>query len=183
MEGIVGVFNSRREAEAAVRDLRQTLSEDAIILLTPEASPEKIAAIPTTEAERPGIGKAITSVVGAAIGSGVGLGLGAAGASLVVPGVGTIFAIGAGAAAALGLTGAVIGAKVGGKEEAFLDTGVPRDDIGCYRQLLRDGRSLVIAETDSPDVISVIRHIMQRNGGQRYEDIRDELQRGCEGAA
>jgi hypothetical protein len=183
MEGIVGVFNMRAAAEAAVAALRHKLSADAIIFLTPETSPEEISEIPTTDAERPGVGKALTSVVGAAIGSGAGLGLGAAAASLLVPGVGAIFAVGAGAAAVLGLAGAAIGAKVGEEEEAYLDTGVPRDDIGCYRELLRQGCSLVIAETDLPEVADEIRMIIRHCGGRRYEDARAELQRGCEGAA
>jgi hypothetical protein len=184
MEGIVGVFNSRADAEAAMRDLRRKVNQDAIILLTPEASPEQVSEVPTTEAESPGIGKAITSVVGAAIGSGAGLGLGtAAAAALAVPGVGTVFAIGLGAAAALGLTGAAIGAKIGEEEEAYLDTGVPRDDIGCYRALLRQGRSLVIAETDSAELAHELRGIYRRHGGERFEDARQRLQSGCEPAA
>jgi hypothetical protein len=166
-----------------MRALREKVNQDAIIFLTPEAPPQQLKELPTTDAERPGIGKAITSVVGAAIGSGAGLGLGTAAASLLVPGVGTIFAIGMGAAAALGLTGAAIGAKVGEEEETFLDTGVPRDDVGCYRELLRQGRSLVIAETDSAEQAGEIREIMERHGGRRFEDVRKELQRGCEPAA
>jgi hypothetical protein len=183
MEGIVGVFSSRAAAETAVAALRHQLSADAIIFLTPETSPEELSEIPTTDAERPGAGKALASVVGAAIGSSAGLGLGAAAASLLVPGVGAIFAVGAGAAAVLGLAGAAIGAKVGEGEEAYLDTGVPRDDIGCYRELLRQGRSLVIAETELPEVADEIRMIMRHCGGRRYQDARAELQSGCEGAA
>ena len=183
MEGIVGVFHTRAAAENAVRSLRERLSEREVIMLTPEASPQQLREVPTTDAERPGVGKAITGVVGAAIGSATGLGAGAAAASLVVPGVGTVFAIGVGAAAALGLTGAAIGAKIGAEEEAFLDTGVPRDDIGCYRLLLRQGRSLVIAETDSLQAAKELRAILQRHGGRPFEEVRQELQQGCEPAA
>jgi hypothetical protein len=183
MEGVVGVFKSRADATKAMGELRHKINADSVIFLTPESSPDDLAAVPTTEAERPGIGKAITSVVGAAIGSGAGLGLGTAAASLIVPGVGTIFAIGLGAAAALGLTGAAIGAKVGKEEEAFLDTGVPRDDIGCYRRILKDGGSIVIAETDNGGLIADLREIMNRNGARPFEDVRKELQGGCEEAA
>ncbi len=183
MEGVVGVFNSRADATKALGELRHKINADKVIFLTPESSPEDIAEVPTTEAERPGVGEAITSVVGAAIGSGAGLGLGTAAASLVVPGVGPIFAIGLGAAAVLGLTGAAIGAKVGKDEEAFLDNGVPRDDIGCYRRLLKDGKSIVIAETGDGGLIDDLRDIMKRNGGRPFEDVRKELLGGCEEAA
>ncbi len=183
MQGAIGVFNSRGAAEVAVHHLREKVGDEALIFLTPEASPEQISQVPTTEAERPGVGEAITSVVGAAIGSGAGLGLGTVISSLFVPGVGTIFAIGVGAAALLGVTGAAVGASVGKKEEAFLDTGVPRDDIGCYRELLRQGCSLVIAEADTPARLDELRAIMVRDGGRLFEDVRKELQRGCEDVA
>ncbi len=183
MEAVVGVFTARAAAENAVRDLCQQIGPEAIIFLTPEAPPEQVSQVPTTEAERPGIGKALHSVVGAAIGSGAGLGLGTAAASLAVPGVGTIFAVGIGAAAVLGLTGAAIGAKVGEKEEAFLDTGVSRDDIACYRELLRLGRSLVLAEADTPQRLNELRAVLQRHGAARFEDVRKQLQLSCDDAA
>jgi len=59
--------------------------------------------------------------------------------------VGTIFAIGLGAAALLGIGGAAAGATAGEASEQAADTGVPKDDIFVYRELLKRGRSLVIA--------------------------------------
>jgi len=57
------------------------------------------------------------------MGAGAGLSLGSAVASLLVPGVGTIFAIGLGAAALLGLGGAAAGAGLG-------DQGNPSSGLG-----------------------------------------------------
>src|SRR4051812_38631557 len=111
MEGIVGVFRSRNDAEHAYSDLQRLgQPEDSIVFLTPEATDAELAQVPTTNAENPGIGKAISSVVGLAIGGGAGMGIGTALAAMAVPGVGPILAAGFGAAALLGIGGAVAGA-------------------------------------------------------------------------
>ena len=100
------------------------------------------------DAEPDGIWKAMGAVVGGAVGASAGLAGGAAVASLLVPGGGTVFAIGLGAAAALGLGGAAAGAKAGDVTEHALDVGVPKDEVQFYHDLLRQGRSLVMANVD-----------------------------------
>ncbi len=150
MEGVVGVFRSRKDAEHAVNDLRRLgQAENSIIFLTPEASEAELAQVPTTNAESPGIGKAISTVVGAAIGGGAGLGLGSALAAMFVPGVGLILAAGFGAGALLGIGGAATGAAIGGAAEEALDTGIPIDDMSRLRYLLKAGRTLVVVSADS----------------------------------
>ena len=87
-------------------------------------------------------------------------------ASWLVPGVGTIFAIGLGAAAVLGLGGAVAGAKAGEVMEHKLDIGVPKDDVFFYRELLRRGRSLVIVNLQSDDLGPAARDAIEEQGGE-----------------
>jgi len=87
---------------------------------------------------------------------------GSAIASLLVPGVGTIFAIGMGAAALLGLGGAAAGAILGEASEQAADIGVPKDDTFLYRELLKRGRSLVIANVDDPDLLRQRRSLSTR---------------------
>ncbi len=169
MEGVVAVFTSRVAAENAICDLLGSFGAHAISFLTPEASPQEIAGVPATDAEAPGIGKAISSYVGGAIGAGAGLGLGAAAASLLVPGVGQIFAAGVGAAALLGASGAAVGASLGESSEMKLDQGVPRDQVLQYRELLRQGRSLVIVSADSPDRAEKARLILRNHGGEPFD--------------
>ena len=152
MEGIVGVFRSRNDAEHAVNDLRRMgQPEDTMVFLTPEATDAELAKVPTTTAEAPGIGKAISSVVGMAIGGGAGMGIGSALAAMAVPGVGPILAAGLGAGALLGIGGAVAGAKLGEKSEEDLDTGIPIDEVGRLRYLLKAGRTLVVVSADSEE--------------------------------
>jgi len=175
MEGVVGVFSSRAAAESATRELRNLgFAEDAIVFLTPHASSKEIGEIPVTDAESPGIGKAISSYLGGAIGAGAGLGLGTAAASLFVPGVGPIFAAGVGAAALLGVSGAAIGAAVGKETETDLDEGVPRDDVETYRRLLRENRSIVVVSVDSVEKAAQVRSFLEEHGGEPFDRGRRE---------
>lgn len=152
MEGIIGVFRSRNDAEHAYSDLRRLgQPEDSIVFLTPEATDAELARVPTTTAENPGIGKAISSVVGLAVGGGAGMAIGSALAAMAVPGVGPILAAGFGAGALLGIGGAVAGAKLGAKSEEALDNGIPIDDVGRLRYLLKAGRTLIAVAADSPE--------------------------------
>ena len=169
MEGIVGVFRSRLDAESALRDLiRIGQPEDSIVFLTPHSADAEIARVPTTNAEEPGIGKAISSVVGAAIGGGAGLGLGSAVASMFVPGVGPILAAGLGAAAILGVGGAAAGAAIGGAAEESLDTGMPIDDLSRLHFLLKSGRTLVVVSADSKEREEQVRSLFHSFGADPF---------------
>jgi MFS family permease len=104
MPNLVGIFPTRDVAELAVQGLLATaISPQSITLLSGEAGKSQVASLTTTDAERDGMGEAVGGIVGGAVGASAGLSLGSAIASLLVPGVGTIFAIGMGAAALLGL--------------------------------------------------------------------------------
>jgi hypothetical protein len=177
MQSVVGIFGSRVAAEQAVRGLlARGLSPQSIIFLSGESAGAQVETLPTTDAERDGIGEAVGAVVGGAMGAGAGLSLGSAVASLVVPGVGTIFAIGLGAAAILGLGGAVAGAGAGEASERAMDTGVPKDDVFFYRQLLKRGRSLVIADVGIADQAAAAQEVFERRGGEDVAAARKELQ-------
>ena len=77
----------------------------------------------------------------------------------------------------LGIGGAAVGAKVGDSSEHRLDTGVPRDDLELYRELLKQGRSLVIVEAASDEQVSVIRDILDRNGSEDVNAARTQRRR------
>jgi hypothetical protein len=139
MQTAVGVFGDRASGESAVARLRTLgFPADRITLLTPgEARPSE--AMPTTEGEPPGVGRAMGAVVGGAVGAAVGMPLGAAIGALI-PGVGPVIAIGLAGAAILGAAGA----SVGGALETSLTEGVPRDEALVYADALRHGRSVVV---------------------------------------
>jgi hypothetical protein len=177
MESILGIFESRTTAEKAVQGLLATpISPQSIIFLSGEAGNAQLDSLPTTDTERDGMGEAVGGLVGGAVGAGTGLSLGSAIASLFVPGVGTIFAIGLGAAALLGIGGAAAGATAGEASEHAADTGVPKDDIFVYRELLKRGRSLVIANVEDSELASAAKAVFHRFGAEDVAHARKSLE-------
>jgi hypothetical protein len=176
MQSILGIFESRATAEQAVQGLIAThISPQSIIFLSGEAGQAQVDSLPTTDAERDGMGEAVGGLVGGAVGAGAGLSLGSAIASLFVPGVGTIFAIGLGAAALLGIGGAAAGATVGDASEHAADAGVPKDDTLVYHELLKRGRSLVIADVDDHYQASEAKAVFHRLGAEDVAEARKNV--------
>jgi hypothetical protein len=184
MQSVVGVFDNQNIAQQAVETLvGRGVDRDAITLASmqrsasSEAADREIDGVPTTDAEADGMGTSMGAVVGGGIGASAGLAGGAAVASLLVPGVGTIFLIGLGAAALLGLGGAAAGAEIGKVSEHAFDTGVPRDDLRLYHDLLRRGRSLVIANVETEDQATIVKEVLRADGAEDIDDARGELGR------
>lgn len=186
MESVVGIFHAVASAEQAVEDLLGSgMAEQSIVFLSNEApgssgvrasSEEELDKVPTTDTEGDGMGKAMGAVVGGAVGASAGMAAGATiAASLLVPGVGTIFAIGVGAAAALGLGGAAAGAKAGDAAEHAVDAGIPKDDVDFYHQLLRRGHSVVIANVDSEEHAARAREVFKLHSSEDAEAARREF--------
>ncbi len=148
METAIGVFASRDQAEAAVKDLlRHGVPEPAIVFLTradgdapTTGSGQEVAAVPGSGKELPA---GITSS-----------------ASMVVPGVGRVFGLGARAAGLLGFLGGGSGAAAGARPSS---TGPAQptpeekcpDDVVFFREVLKQGRSLIVVRTDSPEVAKI----------------------------
>jgi CRISPR/Cas system CMR-associated protein Cmr5 small subunit len=147
METVAGVFQSRADADSAVGNLHSLgIPNDRIALLTPGMSDRQVEhAVPTSDSEQPGMGKAMGGTVGGAMGVAGGATLGAAAASLLVPGVGPVIAGGILGAAILGAGGTATGMAAGEALEEGLETGLPHDELYIYEDALRNGRSVVIA--------------------------------------
>jgi hypothetical protein len=140
MTPTIGIFSDRASAERAVANLRAVgLSPKSIRVLVPGESDAQLFKVPTSEAEQPGMGKAIGGVVGGAVGAATGA---AAAASALLPVVGPV---------AIGLVGAVLlglgGAAAGGALEHALANGLPKDELFVYEDALRRGHSIVVAMT------------------------------------
>lgn len=169
---VTGVFESRREAEEAVSDLRAAnIDAEHIGFLTPEMTEAELEArAHVTDSERPGLGKAMGAVVGGAMGTAGGASLGAAAASLIVPGVGPLIAAGVLGAALLGVAGAATGAVAGEATEEFLGEGLPHEDLFVYEDALRRGQSVVVAFVDDEDRA---KEIIRRHGSLDVDELRD----------
>jgi hypothetical protein len=145
MTPTIGIFSERTEAERAIANLRAVgVSPKSIRVLVPGASDTEPLNVPTSEAEQPGMGKAIGGVLGGAVGAATGAEIGAAAAASALVPV-------AGPAIAIGLVGAVLlsfgGAAAGGALEHNLATGLPKDELFVYEDALRRGRTIVVVMT------------------------------------
>lgn len=174
METIVGIFDSRADGEQAVTTLQATgIPHDRITLLAPGVSEERINEVRTTDAEQPGMGKALGATVGGALGVAGGAQLGAAAASLFIPGVGPVIAAGLLGAAILGIGGAATGAAAGGALEGGLAHGLPRDELFVYEDALRRGRTVAIAFAEDADVAERGRRALAEAGAESIDAARE----------
>jgi heat induced stress protein YflT len=134
---VVGLFARRRDADAAIRDLKVAGFRDdqvGVALQDKEEQGDLLEPTRAKEAE----GAAAGAVSGGLLGGLIGL-LG----SLLVPGVGPIVV---GGVLASTLAGAGIGAATGGIIGALMGLGVPEPDAHHFDQGLRLGSTLVTVD-------------------------------------
>jgi hypothetical protein len=134
---------------------------------------KELQAIPISEAEQPGMGKALGGVVGAAMGLAGGLELGAA-ASAFIPGVGPVLALGLAGGALLALAGASVGAAGGNALENALTEGLPEDELFVYEDALRRGRSVLIAFVDDEAHAASVRRVMEADCVETVDAAREQ---------
>jgi anti-sigma B factor antagonist len=159
METAIGVFTSRDHAEKAVKELlEQGVPEESMVFLTRSETEAKSAA------------KGFGAFVGGFAGGAVGMTTGVVAASLLLPGVGTVFALGFGAATLLGLTGAGAGAAIGSAAGGDSESPKPAttdkssDDIAFFREVLKEGRSLIVVRTESQQLATSACEVLDRLG-------------------
>jgi len=171
MKPVIGIFRTLGDAKRAVEDLKKHgCANDRINLLAPGTSVDELpSAVPTTEGEQPGIGKA----VGAVVGTGLGTTLGMAATTALVPGVGPVVGIGVAAAALMGAIGALGGAAAGGALENTLSEGLPKDEWFVYEDALRQGRAVVAILADGDADAESAREILSRHGTESIDAARE----------
>lgn len=159
METAIGVFSSRERAEEAVRELLGSrVPEESIVFLT-RSAPESVT-----------LGKQAGATVGGFMGMATGMSAGVVAATLMLTGIGTVFALGFGAAALLGLAGAGGGAALGKTMTQGGDSPQPTPDEECsedvmfFREVLREGRSLVVVRTEFKETAGLACAILDRLG-------------------
>lgn len=160
METTIGVFSSRDRAEEAVRELLdRKVPKESIVFLT------------RSETEAKSVGKGFGATVGGFMGAATGMSAGVVAASLlVVPGIGQVFALGFGAAALLGLAGAGAGSAIGGAAAGDSTSPLPTpdekssEDAAFFREVLKEGRSLIVVRTETQETANVACGILDRLG-------------------
>jgi len=156
METVVGVFASRDRAERAITELEQLVPEESIVFLT------------CSEGVAQSVRKRFGAVVGGIAGGATGVYAGIV-ATVLVPGVGPVFAMGVGAVALLGLAGVGSGAALGkSMVRGALRQGTAEEkcseDVAFFREVLREGRSLVVVRTESKEMASFACDVLDRLG-------------------
>jgi len=122
-----------------------------------------------SESEAKTIGKEFGANLGASAGVTAGIAAAAA-ATLLVPGIGAVFAIGYGAAALLGLAGARVGANVGKALSEDTEAAQPTaddkcpEDVAFFREVLKEGRSLIVVRTEAHEIATTACGILDRLG-------------------
>jgi anti-sigma B factor antagonist len=156
MHTAIGVFSARDAAEAAYKELVER-----------KVPPEEIVFLTRSDTEGETVAKELGTAVGGFMGfaAGMSAGVGAA-VLLAVPGIGQIAALGFGAAALLGLTGAGAGSALGklasGSSERSQTPEPSAEDVAFFREVLAEGRSLVVVRTDSDEIAGRANEVLNR---------------------
>ena len=174
MKTVAGIFETGERAVNAARALRDNgVQADAINVLAPGDQARLWSDVPTTEAERPGIGPVLGTVVGAASGSagGAQIALGIVAAVTTVPVIGPVVIAGAVAGALLGAgAGALLGRAV---DEASTE-GVPKDDVFLFEEALRRGRTIVVVVARDDRQADLAREVLAGHGALDVHAGRNE---------
>lgn len=178
----MGVFSSRHGAEKAVKQLRQQgIPEEAIVFLTWSEDEAKVAARRLAR---------ISGLAGGAADASVAI------AEFLLPGMGTVFALGFGKVTLLRLAAARAASAVGlhvmeGKKilgpianvtagvSSHASSDVTDDEKSKYaaffREVLKEGRSLVVVRTESRELVASACVILDRLGLGLEERTSSEL--------
>jgi len=150
----IGVFPHRRDAEAAIRDLRDNgISTDHVSIIGKNAD-HNVGGVGVNDRandNKADDGAKAGAVTGGALGGlgGLLVGLG----TLAIPGVGPVLLGGAAATAlATALTGGAIGAAAGGLAGALVGLGIPEKNARIYNDRINRGDYLVIVDGTDAEV-------------------------------
>ncbi|HLP90084.1 MAG TPA: histidine kinase [Nostocaceae cyanobacterium] len=161
----IGVFSHRRDAEAALSELRNARFPMSQVSLIAKDTHNGGQRQPTT-GNKADEGVKTGAATGGALGGlgGLLVGLG----TLAIPGVGPVMAGGAVATAlATTLTGGVIGAAVGGIAGGLVDLGIPEERARVYSDRFQKGDYVIMVDGTEAE----IRHaetILKRSGIEEF---------------
>ncbi len=174
MIAIAGIFLKLQDVQRAVDTLiSMGIQRYQINLLTPNSDEVELQKVPTSDTEASGAGKAFGGFVGGALGAAGGMQLGATAASLIIPGVGPILAIGTLAAVFVDAGGAIGGAAVGEYMEESLNEGLPKDELILYQDALRQGWSALIVLAKDIEEAEMVKKALDEAGGESLDAARE----------
>jgi anti-sigma B factor antagonist len=161
METAIGVFSSRLRAEAAVRELlKAKVPEEAIVFLS------------RSESETRTVAQQFAATLAELMGMATGASAGVVGASMNLPEIGPVFAFGFGAATLLGASARETAES---KIAPTADEKAP-EDVAFFRDVLKQGRSLIVVRTPATEMATVASSILNRFGLGMRRRISGALQ-------
>ncbi|MEH2464146.1 MAG: histidine kinase [Nostoc sp.] len=167
----IGVFSHRRDAEAALTDLRDSgFPISKVSIIAKDANGQGIAGVDVDRTAGAGnkaddgakTGAATGGVLGGLTGLLVGLG------TLAIPGIGPVI-LGGAAATALATTvaGGAIGAAAGGIVGALVGLGIPEDKARVYGDRFQRGDYLIIIDANEAEIHQA-EAILKRRGIEEF---------------
>ena len=158
METAIGVFDSRDQAEKAVKELRvRGVPDNSIVFMSRLQTDTNSSA------------KEFGAYIGGIEGGAAEMTTGPATASTLLPGLGPVFALGFGAAALLGVAGASAGAKAGeasahDEEPPAVESAQSSGDVAFFRHALAEGRSIIVVRSQSAEISKLACEVLDRLG-------------------
>jgi len=157
---ILGTFDDPIEARRAMDRLRDSSLKIDDISIVSRAT-ESGGPISNVDDVSAGEGAAVGAVWGGLVGL----------AALLIPGIGPIVALGALGAA---LTGAGIGAVVGGITAALIDfSGIPEDEARAYESQVQAGKTLVAVKVAEADTMEARRLLVSAGADSIHDNQTD----------
>lgn len=172
MRTITGLFDTRDQAETAVRSLKAAgiVADDISVVANNADGSYEVDG--NEVAEDAGAGAGIGAAVGGAGGLLAGLG------ALAIPGIGPVIAGGWLLSTVVGAaTGAVVGGAAGGLIGALTDAGVDERDAHVYAEGVRRGGVLVTARVDETRA-DAAQAILQNDAGVNVQARRRDYEAG-----
>lgn len=159
-KNVVGIVDSRAQAEAIVTDLQSAgFGRNDISVLFPDKQGTKdFAHENNTKAPEGAMAGAGTGgVIGGTLGLLAGIG------ALAIPGVGPLIAAGPLMGA---LSGAAAGAAVGGVAGALIGLGIPELEAKRYETKVKGGNMLIAVHAENSDQQKAAKDILERGGAR-----------------
>lgn len=159
---VVGVFDTRSQAELALEELRQAGFHDSQLAMVMHRDPKETVEVTDLDAakaaqvsgeSKAGEGAAIGAASGAVVGGAIGV------ATALIPGVGPVISLGTLAATVFGVAA---GAAGGGLVGTLIGLDFPEEEARFYEQELKAGRILVGVKAEDRE--SEAEAIMRRYG-------------------
>ncbi|MFX4261522.1 general stress protein [Pelotomaculum propionicicum] len=154
LKTVIGLFDSRDQAEKAASELRGSGFKDEISIL---AADRDKTVHKTSDTGSESLTSGVTT--GGVLGGLAGLGLGAG--ALAIPGIGPIIAAGP-------IAGLVSGALTGGVAGGLVDWGIPAERGKFYEDKVKEGKILASVRTEDGKINSAA-DILRRNGARDVE--------------